>query len=113
MNSSLLAPRHSRLFEELLQKSWWVILFFLICLFAYDHAMKKRHQEETQLKKKLEDIRYEKSIAMEKQEELKLQIASQTDPAWIEMTLMKGLGLVPEGQKKVLFVPMKESTLQP
>lgn len=98
-------PRRSRLFEELIQKSWWVILFFLVCLFSYDQAIKRREREVKQLRSKLLDVHDQKKISLEKQEDLKLQIASQNDPAWIEMTLKKGLGLVPEGQKKVLFVP--------
>lgn len=37
------------------------------------------------------------------QEDLLLQINSQSDPAWVELILMKGLGLVPEGQTKAVF----------
>ena len=44
-----------------------------------------------------------KEFLLEEKEDLKLQINSQKDPAWIELTLMKGLGLVPEGQLKVYF----------
>lgn len=104
---------HSRLFEEFIRKSWWVILFFLICFFAYDHAMKRRLKEEASLRKKLIDIQVQKNLALDKQQDLQLQIASQQDPAWIELTLMKGLGLVPEGQKKILFLqePLPEKPL--
>ncbi len=38
-------------------------------------------------------------------EDLVLQIQSQSDPAWIQLTLMKGLGLVPDGQMKIFFQP--------
>lgn len=34
-----------------------------------------------------------------------LEINSQSDPAWVELMLMKNLGLVPEGQIKVFFDP--------
>lgn len=40
---------------------------------------------------------------MAEQQELILQIESQTDPAWVEMVLKRNLGLVPEGQVKVYF----------
>ena len=94
----------SRLFEELIAKSWWSILFFLLCYFAYDQALAHRKREEVRLRKKLESLTLQKEIAKERQEELKLQIASQNDPEWIEMTLKKELGLVPEGEKKVHFI---------
>lgn len=102
-NSSLPHPRRSRLFEECVQKSWWVIVFFLFSFFAYDHAMKRRLNEEAALKKKLADTQLQKEKALELQADLKFQIASEDDPAWIELILMKDLGLVPEGQKKVVF----------
>lgn len=65
--------------------------------------MKRRLKEETALRKKLSDIQIEKEAALNQQQDLRLQIISQQDPAWIELTLMKGLGLVPEGQQKILF----------
>lgn len=39
------------------------------------------------------------------QEDLLREIASQNDPSWIELVLMDKLGLVPEGQTKVHFIP--------
>ena len=44
----------------------------------------------------------QKECELEKQQ-LQLKIASQTDPAWIEMILMRDLGVVPEGYLKVYF----------
>jgi len=35
--------------------------------------------------------------------ELLEEIASQEDPAWIERVLIRRLGVVPEGQTKVVF----------
>lgn len=52
----------------------------------------------------------EKQKALQKQQDLKWQINSQSDLAWIELTLMKGLGLVPEGKKKVFFYPSDNQT---
>jgi len=36
-------------------------------------------------------------------EELRAQIQSQSDPAWVEMILMRELGVVPEGWLKIHF----------
>ena len=41
------------------------------------------------------------------QRDLKLQVASQSDPAWIELALIKGLGLVPEGYTKIYYKEAK------
>lgn len=94
----------SRLFQELVVKSWWVILLFLVCTFTYDLAMKRRIKEQNKLELKLHEIAQEHELAIKKQEDLSFQIKSQNDPAWIELVLMRRLGLVPEGQKKIYFV---------
>ena len=96
--------KRSRLFEELVLKSWWTILFFLICFFAYDQAAKRREREEQNLSAKLQQLIAAKKDALSQQEELKREIASQGDESWIELVLMKKLGLVPEGQIKVHFI---------
>lgn len=93
----------SRLFIEVVIKSWWVIVFFLICFFIYDRSWQELNMEKIDLHSTLLELIEEKKQAVELQEELKLKIYSQKDPAWIEMTLLKGLGLVPEGQTKVYF----------
>src|SRR4051794_9770863 len=94
----------SRLFEELVLKSWWTILFFLICLFSYDQAAKRRVREEEKLISKFNQLTLKVEEAKIFQDELKIQIASQGDESWIELVLMQKLGLVPEGQTKVHFV---------
>lgn len=45
----------------------------------------------------------ELSQALQNKEDLQLRIASQNDPAWIEMVLIRELGVVPEGFLKVHF----------
>jgi hypothetical protein len=96
--------KRSRLFVELVLKSWWTILFFLVCLFAYDQAAKTRGREEEKLRNKLSQLQKEKEGALSLQVELKREIACQDDENWIELVLMQKLGLVPEGQTKVLFI---------
>ena len=101
--------KRSRLFEELILKSWWTILFFLICFFSYDQAAKKREREEGALQEKLQQLIFAKREALSFQEELKREIASQHDESWIELILMQKLGLVPEGQTKVYFTHKKKT----
>ena len=51
----------------------------------------------------LKQLKSEKEKALDLQKSLLMQINSQSDPAWIELTLRKVLGVVPEGQTKVFF----------
>lgn len=95
--------KRSRLFKELVVKSWWTILFLLISLFAYDEATKRRVREEQTLQSKLQNLLLANQEALALQEELKREIASEQDSCWIELVLMEKLGLVPEGQTKVHF----------
>jgi hypothetical protein len=89
--------------HSLLSRSWWVILFLLICGILYERKLKERDHLYVQLHEQLKALQQEKVQALQKQRDLQLQINSQNDFAWIELTLMKELGLVPEGQKKIYF----------
>ena len=91
------------LLEMFLKRSWWVIAFVFGCSILYEQGLKERNHLYQQLTDHLRVLQQEKQYALELQENLKLQIKSQSDLEWIELTLMKGLGLVPEGQKKVYF----------
>ena len=84
--------------------SWgWAICFVGACLITYLHAQKKKTEIYTQLIERYDALCNVKDEAQLENEDLQMQIQSQSDPLWIQMTLMKGLGLVPEGQKKVHF----------
>ncbi len=81
----------------------WVSIFCLITGFAYFQSMKEKRAAIRELSFRLEEMGKEKCLALQDKEELHLRIASQDDPAWIEMVLMHGLGVVPEGWLKVHF----------
>lgn len=84
--------------------SWgWVVGFVFTCLFSYSHAAKKKMEVYQHLHDRYNNLANNKKKALLEQEELKLQINSQSDPLWVQLILMKGLGLVPEGQKKIHF----------
>ncbi|NGX62654.1 MAG: hypothetical protein KR126chlam6_00052 [Candidatus Anoxychlamydiales bacterium] len=92
----------TKLFSSLL-RSWWVILFLLICFFGYDLGIKKRNKAIFEMRSKYESLLEQQKLATTKKEDLQLRFAAQSDPAWIEMVLMKELGVVPENQIKVHF----------
>lgn len=60
--------------------------------------LEKRH-----LKTKLTELQRALDDEAEVHRALAQQLKSQSDPAWIEMVLIRELGLLPEGQRLVLF----------
>lgn len=104
-------PR-SRLFDEIIIKSWWVVLFFILSYFIFDSAMRNKNRQERSLHLKLEQLNRQIALGHLKHEELLAEIESQKDPEWIELTLRRCLGLCPKGAKKVHFVRVKK-TAQP
>ena len=65
--------------------------------------MKKKKQIFAEYSFRLGEMDKEKILAAAEKEENHLRISSQSDPAWIEMILMRDLGVVPEGYLKVHF----------
>lgn len=84
-------------------RSWWVVLFALFCYVCYERGVKIRNNDFSKLSQQYEKLVIAKNEATKKQVRLIGEIKSQNDPEWIELTLMKSLGLVPEGYTKVLF----------
>lgn len=93
-----------RAVEFFFLRSWWVILFILCCYLCYEQGLKKRDSDFAKLHHQFLELTKEKALVSAQQENLLLQVNSQSDPEWIELILMRGLGLVSEGQTKVIFV---------
>jgi hypothetical protein len=89
--------------EKVIQQYWWVFVFIAVCFGLYAHASQKKQKAILALESHLQQLHSEKQQLLQEKEDLQLNINSQSDPAWVELTLMKGLGLVPEGQVKVYF----------
>lgn len=92
-----------QLIETWIFKSWWVVLFGLICFAAYERGAGQKSKDYSQLQNQLLELQDEYARQVKVQEDLHLQINSQSDPDWLELVLMRGLGLVPEKQTKVFF----------
>jgi hypothetical protein len=92
-----------KLFDACVVRSWWMHLFLIACFWLYFQGMKKKECTMLELKDRIVLLEQERQVSLEKQEDLLLELHSQNDPAWIEMTLMKQLGVVPEGHMKVYF----------
>ena len=93
----------SYLIDEIFFRSWWIVAFFLLCHIGYDLGLQHWHYEYSNLSRHLLNLEEEKKSVLSLQEDLRYQVYSQSDHAWVELTLMKGLSLVPEGQVKVFF----------
>lgn len=90
-------------FKAMFINSWWVTAVVLLCLIFYEQRLKEQEQLYLYFTRQLQSLEKEKKNSLIIQENLQLQINSQSDPAWIELMLMKGLGLAPEGQVKIFF----------
>ncbi|MBI3901094.1 MAG: hypothetical protein HY324_02960 [Chlamydiia bacterium] len=82
---------------------WWVALSLFLFVLFYPWAMQGKKKEIERLSCQLQEKEIEKRVALIEHEELQLQIHSQNDPSWIEMLLIRDLGMVPEGWLKVHF----------
>ncbi len=83
--------------------SWWLLLFLLCCGITLESALGRLESDKMKLQEQWSALQLEKEKLLLEQADLKLQVNSQSDPAWVELTLMRKLGLVPEGQTKVYF----------
>ncbi len=82
---------------------FWVFAFCLCSFFIYSKALKKKRNAYAEYTCLLQEMEKTKNKASVEKEYLELKIASLDDPAWIEMILMRDLGVVPEGYLKVHF----------
>lgn len=89
--------------ESLFLKYWWVVLFCLLCAIFYEQQRKKIDQEYRKLHQQLIKFQNIKLDTLKIQEDLLLKVNSQSDPNFVELLLMKELGVVPEGQTKIFF----------
>ncbi|MBN2480035.1 MAG: hypothetical protein JXA94_07390 [Parachlamydiales bacterium] len=84
-------------------RSWWTILFLLIAYIGFSGGMKKRNKDIYELKSKLCLLQNQQAYLARQKDDLTARINSQSDPTWVELVLMKELGVVPEGKIKVHF----------
>lgn len=94
-----------------LVKSWWVFGFFI---FVYILGLKSFKIKDTLMHGLQRQVAYlteQKEYAFKKKLNLQQQIASQQDSAFVEMILMKKLGVVPEGHVKICFKKSSQDSL--
>ena len=85
------------------RRFWWVGVFCGLALVTYSHVMKSRVSTLAELQYRATQMEQEYLLAMIEKEDMSMQIASQSDPAWVELVLLREMGVVPEGYLKVHF----------
>lgn len=105
--SLTLISRAAGAIERFFWSFWWVCLVMITSLVVLEQGLKSLKENHAQLHQQLALMMKERDKALALRDNLKLQINSQSDPAWVELTLKKELGLVPEGHTKVLFIKEK------
>lgn len=92
---------------ESLQRFSWVALFAFVTFAIYEQATYPIDKKIKKLEEKSQNLHEEIAEKLREQDDLKLQIASLSDPGWTELVLMKNLGLIPEGYTKIYFEEKK------
>jgi hypothetical protein len=84
-----------------------IALFAFFTFAVYEQATYPLDRKIKKLEEKKEHLQEEIVVKQLEQDSLKLQIASWSDPGWLELVLMKNLGVVPEGYTKIYFEDKK------
>lgn len=93
----------------MLAKSWWVLSFALFCFCAHLAAIRSHNLMLDRLKA-LKDLRIAEHEHWTDQYNLwSLRLANCKNPAWLELILMKELGVSPEKSIKIVFKGTKNS----
>ncbi len=94
-----------------LLKEWgWVFFVICICFFARAQASTFRQNQIKVLKQKIEFLNETKLLRDKLLENSRLKIQSASDQEMLKLLLIKGLGLIKEGQIKVIFEESKTSS---
>lgn len=84
-------------------QSWWVIVFCLFCIMAYEQKLHEIQINRMQLNNEMEQLKKSKKELLYLQKNLSLTLENQKKEEWIELTLMKKLGVIPKETRKILF----------
>ncbi len=86
-----------------LRRWWWTATFCLSVGVIYGQGIRTRNEGLLGVTHRLAAMEREYATCLEQNEMLSLRLASQSDPAWIELVLLRQMGVVPEGFLKVHF----------
>jgi len=84
-------------------KNWWVGVLIMMAIAVHVQALNRKNQLVHSLEAKVLLLKEEKQRALEEREQLKACIQTEDDPEWMLLVLKRKLGLVEEGETKVIF----------
>lgn len=105
MSKQMRTAKHfSLLRSKRLPLSRIVALVFCLCtLWGYHTLRSRQDQQLAKIYSTLTHLENKKAVLQLEEERMREEIASQSDPAWVEMVLIKKLGYAPKGSSKILF----------
>lgn len=84
-------------------RNWWVGVFITMALALYIQALYQKNHLVWLLARKVSILEKEKEKATQEKQQLLLRLKSQDDPEWTLLVLKQKLGVVEEGETKVIF----------
>lgn len=84
-------------------KYLWLPALLFITAATYERGIKEVSDEYQKLEILKTELALQKKSALLRKVNLERQVMSQSDPNWITLTLIRVLGVVPEGQTKIYF----------
>lgn len=88
--------------------SGWFVSVVALGSIVYLKGMHDKEKVYQELSFRKDALLEQKKQVEEEHQDLLLHVHSESDPAWMELVLMKRLGLVPEDQVKVYFSPIED-----
>ena len=89
--------------ERLFFSTWWVVAIFVITLSLFERGLSEIHADELMLNHQINSLQAEIADAQLIGKRRRDRLSSIEDPAWIELLLIKHLGLIPEGYHKYVL----------
>jgi len=90
-------------YEAFVTQSWWMFVVLFVALGLYCEGMRRKAAVEEKMLQESSTLSQSITKAQGAKAQLELEIASLSDPEWVEQILKRKLGVVPEKQTKVYF----------
>ena len=89
--------------RRIFRKNWWVVICILMSGGLYVEARHSQIGQIRSLQEKVTQLKVAEKEAMKGRGTLRLKLQSQDDPDYLELAMKERLGVVAEGEVKVVF----------
>jgi hypothetical protein len=83
-------------------KTWSLVAYILAITSFYEFGYHTLSEEKNTLEKKLQVLEDKKQQGENQKEQLTLELNSLNDPMWVELVLIRDLGVLPKDKKKIV-----------